>query len=143
MDFSLPDGTGLDATQIILEEMPDCKIIFLTVYETDQNILTAIQIGAKGYMLKNISSSSLLSSLRALSQGEIAMSRKMMSHVLMSSFPSLSNQKVDLVSRLSAREIDILFELQTDSSNMEIAQKLYLSENSVKHHFHNIFTSFA
>jgi two-component system nitrate/nitrite response regulator NarL len=139
MDFSLPDGTGLDATQIILEEMPDCKIIFLTVYETDQNILTAIQIGAKGYMLKNISSSSLLSSLRSLSQGEIAMSRKMMSHVLMSSVPLSSNQKVDLVSKLSAREIDVLLELQTDSSNMEIAQKLYLSENTVKHHLHNIF----
>jgi two-component system nitrate/nitrite response regulator NarL len=139
MDFSLPDGTGLDATQIVLEEMPDCKIIFLTVYETDQNILTAIQIGAKGYMLKNISSSSLLSSLRSLSQGEIAMSRKMMSHVLMSSVPLSSNQKVDLVSKLSAREIDVLLELQTDSSNMEIAQKLYLSENTVKHHLHNIF----
>src|SRR5512140_2026512 len=82
MDFSLPDGTGLDATRAILEELPDCKIIFLTVFETDENLLAAIRLGAKGYMLKNVSSSSLISSLRALAQGEIAMSRKMMSKVL-------------------------------------------------------------
>src|SRR5512141_1353797 len=74
MDFSLPDGTGLDATRSILEELPDCKIIFLTVFETDENLLAAIRLGAKGYMLKNVSSSSLISSLRALAQGEIAMS---------------------------------------------------------------------
>jgi len=139
MDFSLPDGTGLEATSIILNEMPDCKIIFLTVYETDQNISNAIQIGAKGYMLKNVSSTSLLASLRALNQGEIAMSRKMMSKALEFSHSTLSNPKKDLVSRLSPREIDILIELQTDESNMEIAQNLFLSENTVKHHLHNIF----
>ena len=72
MDFSLPDGTGLDATKVILDEMPDCKIIFLTVYETDDNLMGAIRLGAKGYLLKNVSSSSLVASLRALSQGEIA-----------------------------------------------------------------------
>jgi len=70
MDFSLPDGTGLDVTRIILEELPDCKIIFLTVFETDENLLAAIRLGAKGYMLKNVSSSSLISSLRVLAQGK-------------------------------------------------------------------------
>ena len=82
MDFSLPDGTGLDATKAILDEMPECKIIFLTVYETDENLLKAIHLGAKGYLLKNVSSSSLIASLRSLAHGEIAMSRKMMSKAL-------------------------------------------------------------
>src|SRR5512147_2349499 len=82
MDFSLPDGTGLDATRIILDELPECKIIFLTVFETDENLLAAIRLGAKGYMLKNVSSLSLISSLQALAHGEIAMSRKMMSKAL-------------------------------------------------------------
>jgi len=90
-------------------------------------------------MLKNVSSTSLLASLRALNQGEIAMSRKMMSKALEFSHSTLSNPKKDLVSRLSPREIDILIELQTDESNMEIAQNLFLSENTVKHHLHNIF----
>lgn len=138
MDFSLPDGTGLEATRIILEQIPECKIVFLTVYETDENLLSAIRLGAKGYMLKNVSSSSLIASLRALEQGEIAMSRKMMSKALEYSRFAMSAPSQDVVSRLSPREIDILFELQNDTTNAEIAQHLYLSENTVKHHIHNI-----
>lgn len=137
MDFSLPDGTGLDATKAILDKLPACKIIFLTVYETDENMLAAIHLGAQGYMLKNVSSSSLLASLRALENGEIAMSRKMMSRVLELA-QSAQFPKKELAHKLSPRETDVLFELQNDLSNTEIAQKLYLSENTVKHHIHNI-----
>ena len=139
MDFSLPDGTGLEATKAILEELPNCKIIFLTVYETDENILAAIRLGARGYTLKNVSSSSLLASLRALDQGEMAMSRKMMSRALEHSHSTLPSPEKDLVNRLSPREIDILLELKNNTSNSEIARNLYLSENTVKHHIHNIF----
>lgn len=138
MDFSLPDGTGLEATRILLESMPDCKIIFLTVYESDENLMAAIRLGAKGYMLKNVSSSALIASLRGLENGEIAMSRRMMSKVLESSRSSLPSYNHDTVSKLSPREIDILIRLQTDVSNSEIARQLFLSENTVKHHIHNI-----
>jgi DNA-binding NarL/FixJ family response regulator len=138
MDFSLPDGTGLDATRTILEELPDCKIIFLTVFETDENLLAAIRLGAKGYMLKNVSSSSLISSLQALAQGEIAMSRKMMSKALEYTRSMPLPPTNDLIAKLSPREVDILYELQDGASNMEIAQKLYLAENTVKHHIHSI-----
>jgi two-component system nitrate/nitrite response regulator NarL len=142
MDFSLPDGTGLDATKAILEYLPDCKIIFLTVYETDENMVAAIRLGANGYMLKNVSSTSLLASLRALEKGEIAMSRKMMSRVLeLSQFPQ--SPKLGLVNKLSPRELEIVLELQNDASNFEIAQKLFLSENTVKHHIHNILEKFG
>lgn len=137
MDFSLPDGTGLDATQAILAELPTCKIIFLTVFETDENLLTAIRLGAMGYLLKNVSGSSLLASLRALSQGEIAMSRQMLSRVVEFSRTTLPFSS-DLLSRLSPREVDVLCELQNGTSNAEIANKLYLSENTVKHHIHSI-----
>lgn len=138
MDFSLPDGTGLDATQAILDEIPECKIIFLTVFETDENLIRAIRLGAKGYMLKNVSSSSLLSSLRALANGEIAMSRKMMSRVVEFSRAMPFHHSQDLLAKLSPRETDILYELQNGASNAQIAQQLYLSENTVKHHIHSI-----
>jgi len=138
MDFSLPDGTGLDATQAILDEIPECKIIFLTVFETDENLIRAIRLGAKGYMLKNVSSSSLLSSLRALANGEIAMSRKMMSRIVEYSRAMPFHHSQDLVAKLSPRETDILYELQNGASNAQIAQQLFLSENTVKHHIHSI-----
>lgn len=138
MDFSLQDGTGLDATRAILDELPACKIVFLTVYESDENLSTAIRLGAKGYMLKNISGSSLIAGLRALDQGEMAMSRKMMSRMLeFSRFPS-APQTSDITSKLSPREIDILFELQNGLSNSEIAERLFLSQNTVKRHVHSV-----
>ena len=138
MDFSLQDGTGLDATRAILDELPACKIIFLTVYESDENLFTAIRLGAKGYMLKNISGASLIAGLRAVDQGEMAMSRKMMSRMLeFSRFPSLP-QISDIASKLSPREIDILCELQDGASNLEIAERLFLSQNTVKHHVHSV-----
>lgn len=138
MDFSLPDGTGLEATAVILRQLPECKIVFLTVYETDENLLSAIRLGAKGYMLKNVSSSSLIASLRALEQGEIAMSRKMMSKALEYTRFSTPAPGQDVMSKLSPREIDILYELRNDTTNAQIASHLYLSENTVKHHIHNI-----
>ena len=82
MDFSLPDGTGLDATRAILARVPECKIVFLTVHESDENLFAALRLGAKGYMLKNIGSAELLSSLRALDRGEEAVSRKMVSRIV-------------------------------------------------------------
>jgi DNA-binding NarL/FixJ family response regulator len=138
MDFSLPDGTGLDATRAILDEIPDCKIVFLTVFETDENLLKAIQLGAKGYMLKNISSSSLVASLRALSNGEIAMSRKMMSRIVEYSRALPVQPADDVLAKLSRRELEILSALQDGASNTQIARQLYLSENTVKHHIHSI-----
>lgn len=138
MDFSLPDGTGLDATRAILAELPECKIVFLTVFETDENLVEAICLGAKGYLLKNISGSSLLASLRALDQGEVAMSRKMMSRVVEFSRSGSLPPASDALSRLSPRESEILYELQNGASNMEIARRLFLSENTVKHHIHSI-----
>ena len=138
MDFSLPDGTGLEATKAILDELPNCKIIFLTVYETDENLMEAVHLGAMGYLLKNVSGSSLLASLRALANGEIAMSRKMMSRVVGYSRSAPPIPDSNILDKLSPREVEVLLMLQNDASNAEIAEKLYLSENTVKHHVHSI-----
>jgi DNA-binding NarL/FixJ family response regulator len=143
MDFSLPDGTGLDATRAIIQHLPDCKIIFLTVYETDENLFAALRLGAMGYMLKNITGSDLLSSLRALERGEKAISRKMASSVLdefsrIGPLTISGSSKQRLLAKLSPREIDVLREMESDATNLQIAQRLFLSENTVKHHIRNI-----
>ena len=140
MDFSLPDGTGLDATRSILAFLPDCKIVFLTVYETDEKLFSALRLGAKGYQLKNVASADLLSSLRALDRGEVAVSRKMMSSVLgeFSKTPAPGSKNDELLVKLSPRELDVLRELEDGISNTEIARRLFLSENTVKHHIRNI-----
>src|SRR5512140_3096816 len=141
MDFSLPDGTGLDATRAILSKLPDCKIVFLTVYKEDETLFAALRLGAKGYMLKNVNSSDLLSSLRGLERGENAISRKMMSSVMDEfAHPSFSEGAQEkLLTKLSRREIEVLREIESGATNIEIAQRLFLSENTVKHHIRNVF----
>ena len=139
MDFSLPDGTGLDAMQPILAELPDCKIVFLTIQDADEVLFDAIRKGAKGYLLKNVPISDLLASLKSLERGEAALSRQMTSRILEE---FAKTEKVTTgengLSRLSRRELEVLRLLATWATNREIADQLFLSENTVKHHVHNI-----
>jgi len=77
MDFNLPDGTGAEAARTILEEMPPCKIIFLTMSEDDDDLFAAIRSGAKGYLMKNIHPPELVSAIRSVRNGESALSQGM------------------------------------------------------------------
>jgi len=140
MDYSLPDGTGLDATQAILREQPQTQIIFLTVHDNDERLIAAMRAGAKGYLLKSLSVTKLLASLRALERGEAAISRTMMARILeefAQSMPVKSPTPSPLVG-LSSREIEVMHELAEGLTNQDIASRLYISENTVKNHIHNI-----
>jgi two-component system nitrate/nitrite response regulator NarL len=141
MDFSLPDGDGAEASAIILAEMPECKIIFLTMYETDEKLFAAIRSGAKGYLLKNVPISKLMDALKAIEKGEAAISRTMTMRIL-DEFSHTRNdeRRHPLLENLSPRELDVLRELSSGGSNNEIADRLFLSVNTVKHHIHNILS---
>ena len=142
MDFHLPDGDGVEATQAILAQNPHCKIVFLTVSEDDENLFNAIRSGASGYILKNIPVEKLLVTLDNLERGEIAISGALASRVIkeFARSPLQAHSTPDESPRLSRREIEIVRELARGSSNQEIAKKLYLSENTVKHHVHSILS---
>lgn len=140
MDFGLPDGTGLDATQVILAEQPEAKIIFLTVHEQDDRLFAAIRSGAKGYLLKNVPASKLLAYLRGVECGEAAISLTMAGQILQEFSrlsPARDPNRLE-VGELTWREIEVLRELASDATNREIADRLVISEHTVKIHVRHI-----
>jgi DNA-binding NarL/FixJ family response regulator len=140
MDFNLPDGTGAEATQEIMQHLPECKIVFMTMSERDEDLLAAIRSGAVGYLLKNMTPSKLVDALRAVAQGESALSRSMtltvMKELSRTKEPEGANDPT--LGRLTRREKDILVEIASGKTNMEISEKLIISENTVKYHVHSI-----
>lgn len=140
MDFSLPDGSGVDATRLILGELPECKIIFLTIHDDDASLFAGIRSGAKGYLLKNIRPAKLVAALRAVQHGESALSRSMTLRLMeeLSRAQSPGRPGNSTLAKLTQRELDVLRELAAGLTNQEIADHLYLSENTVKYHMHSI-----
>lgn len=142
MDFGLPDGTGLDATRAILSAHADSKIVFLTVHEDDEHLFKAIRIGAKGYLLKNVPVATLLAFLRGVERGEAALTPVMTTKILsefsrLTSAPYVEKRELEV---LTYREAEVLAQLQAGATNREIADRLVISENTVKNHVHHILT---
>jgi len=138
MDFGLPDGTGADATREILREHPKCKIIFLTMSEEEEHLFAAIRSGAKGYLLKNMRPSKLVSTLRSVQQGESALSRSMTLRLMEELARTKETPRAPADPTLTRREMEVLRELASGLSNQEIAAQLIISENTVKYHVHSI-----
>jgi DNA-binding NarL/FixJ family response regulator len=143
MDFSLPDGNGAEATEAILAKQPQINIVFLTMYETDEKLFAAINSGAKGYLLKNVSSEKLVMSLKSVDKGEAAISPSMTMRILEEfsrNHNGFDNEVHPIEPSLSDRELDVLQQISSGASNEEIASSLFLSVNTVKHHVHSILS---
>jgi two-component system NarL family response regulator len=142
MDISLPDGTGIEATQAILAELPATKIVCLTVHEDDENLFAAIRAGATGYLLKNVRAAELLKRLRGAARGEAAISPAIARRILdeFSRLPTPRDISPAHPSDLTAREVQIVQQLTRGASNREIARQLVISENTVKNHVRNVLS---
>jgi len=143
MDFGLPDASGIDATRIIMTERPETIVIFLTEFDTDPILFGAIRSGAQGYLLKSQSGDQLLATLRAIESGEVAISDAMIKNILdefrrQGTLPSEPDQRK--LSKLTLRELEILKELTSGSSNLAIAQHFSISETTVKNQVHGILS---
>ncbi len=141
MDLGLPDGSGVDAVSRILQKKPNVYIVFLTIHASEQFAFGAIRLGAKGFLLKDIAAPALLSALRRLKNGELAVPRLVLSHFIDEMMPlstSRNGERANSDANLTFREIEVMAELSTGDSNREIARRLSISENTVKVHVHDI-----
>jgi DNA-binding NarL/FixJ family response regulator len=140
MDFSLGDTTGLQAMQRIMEEWCTAKVVFLSVHEDDDTIFAALRSGAKGYIPKNTPVSKLIELLLGVERDEPAIPPHITARLLtvftqqQFSMPVQSEACDDL----TGRELEVLKSLGSGASNRQIAERLFITENTVKNHVRSI-----
>lgn len=137
MDLRMPELDGVGAMREILAEDPDARIIVLTTYDTDDAIFDALEVGAKGYLLKDASREELFRAVRTVHQGESLIQPSVTARVL-DRLARLSRGDADQ-DALSERELEVLQLLAGGSGNKEIASSLSVTESTVKTHIANIF----
>ncbi|RDU22833.1 response regulator [Anaerosacchariphilus polymeriproducens] len=135
MDIRMDIMTGIDAAKIIIEKDKNAKILFLTTFLDDDYIIKALQLGAKGYILKQ-DFESILPALKAVYSGQNVFGDKIISKI-----PSFLDQKKaleDLPFSISQKELELIRLVADGLSNKEISQKLYLSEGTIRNYLSNI-----
>ncbi|UCC54409.1 MAG: response regulator transcription factor [Anaerolineaceae bacterium] len=141
MDMVMPGMDGLVAIQEIKKEDPDARILILSSFSEDVQIVAAIRAGALGYVLKDSSPDELVHTIHSAYLGKLSLSEDMFQLVL--SKPEHVSSEIDLDAALTEREIDVLRELARGSSNPEIAETLSVSVTTVRSHISSILGKLA
>jgi NarL family two-component system response regulator LiaR len=147
MDIKMPDPSGdttqsldgIKATRILHREMPHVGIVLCTMFEDDEFICAGLQAGAKGYILKDADPDSMLRAIRAVAHGESLLGPTV-AEKLMRQFAALPGKKKPLFDELTPRELEVLQLIAEGQCNKDIAEKLVISEKTVKNHINNIFS---
>jgi DNA-binding NarL/FixJ family response regulator len=127
MDLRMPGGDGVQATEEILAEAPASKVVVLTTYETDADIIRAVAAGAAGYLLKDAAPADLVQALRAAASGETVLAPQVAGRLV-------SHLREPRPEGLSARETQVLGLVARGQTNAEIGKALFISEATVKTH---------
>lgn len=139
LDISMPGG-GLNAVASILERRPAQKIIMLTVSESHSDVAKALQLGAKGYVLKGVGSRALCEILQTVQSGQMYLSPNLSARII-ADLSQVKDQPSRMGIRdLTEREYDVLRLVAAGLSNKRIARDLDLHEKTIKHHLTRIFS---
>jgi DNA-binding NarL/FixJ family response regulator len=132
MDLRMPDVDGVTAIKRLSELGLDTRVLVLTTYDTDSDVLPAIEAGATGYLLKDAPRSELLRAVRAAARGEAVLSPSVATRLL-------GQVRAPAREPLSNRELDVLALVARGTSNRDTATRLFISEATVKTHLLHIY----
>ena len=143
MDIRMPEMDGIAATKAIVDSADwPVKVLILTTFDPDEYVYKALQAGASGFVLKDISPEDLVAAVRTVADGG-ALLAPSVTRRLISRFaapPSLDSSVVSRLDRLPGREREVLAAVATGSSNIEIAEDLFVGAATVKSHVSSILT---
>jgi DNA-binding NarL/FixJ family response regulator len=143
MDIRMPEMDGIAATKAIVDSADwPVKVLILTTFDPDEYVYKALQAGASGFVLKDISPEDLVAAVRTVADGG-ALLAPSVTRRLISRFaapPSLDASVVSRLDRLTSREREVLVAVATGSSNIEIAEDLFVGAATVKSHVSSILT---
>jgi DNA-binding NarL/FixJ family response regulator len=140
MDLNMPVMNGVEATRLIRQADPDVTVLILTTFDDDESILAALQAGASGYLTKEAGRATVLQAVRSAAQGQTVLAPEVQRRLLaLASRPTGTTPSDDVACGLTAREREILQLIGEGLRNPEIAQRLVISEATVKTHINNLF----
>lgn len=142
MDIRMPELDGIAATEAIVREHPQTKVLVLTTFDLDEYAFGAIRAGASGFLLKDAQRHEMISAVRAVHRGDAALSpritRMLLEHVTpqlgASPIPTSDAAEDAALASLTERERDVFLAIGRGLTNAEIAQTLYVGESTVKTH---------
>lgn len=132
MDLQMPKMDGVAATERVRESRPETRVLMLTTYESDADVLRAIEKGAGGYLLKDAPKEELFSAIRVAAEGKSPLSPAVGARI------TRRMQRSD-AETLTAREVEVISLVAKGASNKEIAKELWISETTVKGHLLRAF----
>ncbi len=133
MDINMPELNGLDATRMIQKELPQVRVLVLSMHESEQLLRQVLEAGARGYVLKSDAGQELVRAIRALESGQVYFTPKV-SEMLMTGYLGGSKDSGENVTPLSAREREVVQLLVEGRSNKEVATALGISVKTVETH---------
>lgn len=137
MDLVMPGMDGVEATRQVKRASPRSQVVVLTSYHEDEHIFPALKAGALSYLLKDVNPNDLADAARKAAAGEAVLHPRVAARVIRE-LQGAPREAVNVFTELSERELEVLKLIADGRSNAEIAQKLVLSEKTVKGHVSNI-----
>jgi DNA-binding NarL/FixJ family response regulator len=144
LDLVMPEMDGIQATSRIIEQSPNSRVIILTSFGEEDKVLPAIRAGAQGYLLKDIAPNELVKAVRDAHRGDVQLhpeiARKLMSAVATGEMPAESRTSTGAFDELTEREREVLGLIADGLNNRQIAEKLFISQKTVKTHVSGILS---
>lgn len=138
LDMSMPEMNGIETMKVLKEEFPGIKVIILTVYNEDKFILTAVEMGANGYLVKNADPSEVEKSIRTVVSHDFYFDDITLEAMKKGLFTSRQKLSLNIISDLTQREKQVLELICRESTTSEIAAQLFISERTVDGHRNNL-----